>query len=230
MSHASEANWKSISGETTKNRLAAVSGKSVRRQMQIKSSQIVAARTLSSDIKSQIKVRLMTDADFEKMSTFTCGVEELDNFFHIEVRECMQRHYLAAYSVFIDSGEIVAAFTLMNDALMIRSESEKEDFIDDLRFETTEDFVDFLNRQTSYPAINIGHLGTSTRFQGLGIGTMVIDLVAETFAAHSQSGCQFITVDALNNSATTKFYCSNYFSFQTNRDMTSHTRRMYRIL
>lgn len=172
----------------------------------------------------------MTDADYENMSAFSCGVKELDDFFHYEVRECVQRHYLSAYIVYLKSGEIVAAFTLMNDALMISSQTEKEDFIDDLKLEADEDVATFLNRQTSYPAINIGHLGTSVKYQSQGIGTSVIDLVAATYANHRLSGCQFITVDALNNDRTTKFYYKNSFGFQTNRDSTFPTRRMYRIL
>lgn len=172
----------------------------------------------------------MTDADYENMSAFSCGVKELDDFFHHEVRECVRRRYLSAYIVFLASGEIVAAFTLMNDALMIGSESEKEDFIEDLKWETDEDVVSFLNRQSSYPAINIGHLGTVKKYHGLGIGSMIIDLVADTYSKHRQSGCQFITVDAFNNRDTTKFYIKNNFGFQTNRDSSALTRRMYRIL
>ncbi len=172
----------------------------------------------------------MTDADYENMSAFSCGVKELDDFFHNEVKECVLRRYLAAYCVFVESGEIVAAFTLMNDALMIGSASEKEDFMDDLKLETDEDVASFLNRQSSYPAINIGHLGVVKEYQRLGIGTIIIDLVADTYTKHRQSGCQFITVDAINNERTTRFYCTNYFAFQTNSDMTSATRRMYRIL
>lgn len=97
----------------------------------------------------------MTDADYENMSAFSCGVKELDDFFRFEVRECVNRHILSAYCASTDSGEIIATFTLMNDALMISGQSEKEDFIDDLKYETNEDSVDFFNRQTSYPAINI---------------------------------------------------------------------------
>lgn len=172
----------------------------------------------------------MTDADYEKLSVFSCGVKELDDFFHFEVKECVSRRYLSAYCVYFDTGEIVAAFTLMNDALMISSQAEKVDFIDDLKLETSEDMASFLNRQSSYPAINIGHLGTLEKYQSLGIGSLIIDLVADTYTKYKQSGCQFITVDALNNHRTTKFYCKNYFGFQTNRDSTSPTRRMYRIL
>lgn len=118
----------------------------------------------------------------------------------------------------------------MNDALMIGSQAEKNDFIEDLKFEWDEDIVDFLNRQSSYPAINIGHLGIIKGYQSMGIGSMIIDLVGDTYAKYRQSGCQFITVDALNNERTTKFYCENSFWFQTNQDSTSPTRRMYRVL
>ena len=177
-----------------------------------------------------IQIRMMTDADFEKMSAFSCGVDALDSFFQKEVRECVNRHYLAAYCAYLISGEIVAAFTLMNDALMIAGQTEKEDFIDDLRFETDADIVDFFNRQTSYPAINIGHLGISSPYQSKGIGTAIIDLVTDTFTGYRQAGCQFITVDALNNHRCTKFYQTNGFSYQTNKDFCSQTRRMYCIL
>jgi ribosomal protein S18 acetylase RimI-like enzyme len=118
----------------------------------------------------------------------------------------------------------------MNDALMIGSQTEKEDFIDDLKYEAEDDIVDFFKRQSSYPAINIGHLGTLKEYQSNGIGSMIIDLVADTFAKHQKTGCQFITVDALTNARTLGFYIKNAFNFQTERDMYSPTRRMYRIL
>lgn len=173
----------------------------------------------------------MTDADYVNMSAFSCGEKELDNFFRKEVRECVKHKYLTAYCAFVDSGEIIAAFTLMNDSIMISGEDEKTDFFDDIRLEKGETgIVDFFKQQSSYPAINIGHLGTSIEHQNKGVGKDIIEFVAGTFAQYRQAGCQFITVDALNKSRTTKFYLLNGFSYQTNRDFNSSTRRMYRIL
>ena len=184
--------------------------------------------TRSSEI--DFRIQLMVDADFKKMSAVSCHVETLDHFFRHEVKNCVSHKYLAAYCARSFTGEIIAAFTLMNDSLMIISENEKSDFINDLFFETKTETVDFLKKQTAYPAINIGHLGTAILYQGQGIGTAIIDLVAETYANYRQAGCQFITVDALNNPRTIRFYQSNGFSFQTNKDFYSPTRRMYRIL
>lgn len=107
----------------------------------------------------------MTDADYENMSAFSCGVEELDDFFRNEVRECVEHKYLSAYCAYTEADGIVAAFTLMNDAIMIPTEDEKVDFFDDMRLEEDSATVDFFKRQSSYPAINIGHLGTAVGFQ-----------------------------------------------------------------
>lgn len=41
------------------------------------------------------------------------------------------------------------------------------------------------------------------------------------------SGCQFITVDSLNNPRTNKFYLKYGFINQTNTDINKTTRRMY---
>ena len=172
----------------------------------------------------------MTDADYENMSAFSCGVKELDDFFRYEVKECVERKYLSAYCAYTESDGMMAVFTLMNDAIMIPSEDEKVDFFDDLRLEEDSAVVDFFKRQSSFPAINIGHLGTSVEFQNRGIGMMIVEFVAGTFAQYKQAGCQFVTVDALNNEGAIRFYLKNLFNFQTNRDFYSPTRRMYRIL
>lgn len=181
-----------------------------------------------SDI--DIQIRMMTDADYENMSAFSCGVDELDKFFKSEVKECVMQRYLSAYCAFTESHGIVAAFTLMNDSIMIGGEDEKADFFEDLRLEEDASVVDFFKRQSSYPAINIGHLGTAVKYQGNGIGMAVVEFVAGTFSNYRQAGCQFITVDALNNPQAIQFYLSNGFSFQTNKDFFALTRRMYRIL
>ena len=187
------------------------------------------AGTHCSDIKSRIKVRMMTEDDYQALSNFSCGEDALDNFFHSEVKECVERRYLAAYSVLLDN-EIVGAFTLMNDALMVKTQYDREDFFYDLQFEASEDMIDFFLRQSSYPAVNIGHLGTSCKYQSQGIGSVIIDFVVATFQEYRQSGCQFLTVDALNNPRTNHFYIKKGFNYQTNCDSTALTRRMYRIL
>ncbi len=58
----------------------------------------------------------------------------------------------------------------------------------------------------------------------------IITFVAGTFSLYRQTGYQFITVDALNSSKSIKFYYTNGFCPQTNKNICSETHRMYRIL
>lgn len=106
----------------------------------------------------------------------------------------------------------------------------KKDFIEETCSKISSEYVSIFENQTSYPAINIGHLGVKEDFQSKGIGQKIIDFVIYTFCNYNMSGCQFITVDSLNNKRTNKFYSRNYFYNQTNSDCTSATRRMYKPL
>lgn len=173
---------------------------------------------------------MMTDADYCNTSAFSCGEKELDDFFRYELRDCVKYKYLSAYCAVSEDGTLVALFTLMNDAIVISGQDEKQDFIDDLRYDTDNVSVDFFSRQPCFPAINIGHLGISANRQGCGIGSSIIDLVVVTFSRYTRAGCQFVTVDAINNPKALQFYHKNGFVHQTARDINSSTRRMYRIL
>ena len=62
----------------------------------------------------------------------------------------------------------------------------------------------------------------------MGIGCIIVEFVRASFSMIRVSGCQFITVDALNNYRTINFYTDKLgFEFQTLSDMGNHTRRMY---
>ena len=68
-------------------------------------------------LDNNFQIRILEDADYDKLSAFSCGVDILDDFFRYEIKECVNRHYLSAYCVIVESGEIIGVFTLMNDAL-----------------------------------------------------------------------------------------------------------------
>lgn len=89
------------------------------------------------------------------------------------------------------------------------------------------EYIPTFEKQTSFPAINIGHLGVRTNIQSKGVGEQILDFVLYTFSNYNISGCQFITVDSLNNKRTNKFYVRNGFANQTNSDSYNPTRRMY---
>ena len=170
---------------------------------------------------SDLNVLPVSTLDAEEISVFQCGESHLDSFFHDELILCAKYHYLSPYCVKLNNS-IVVLFTLSNDTLAL--EYEDKIFFPNLNRE----YDDIFQRQTSFPAINIGHLGVRKDFQSHGIGLFAIDFVVETFKNFKISGCQFITVDALNNNDTLRFYSDKAgFEFQTVSDLNKPTRRMY---
>lgn len=165
----------------------------------------------------------LTEDDIASLSDFSCGVTEIDDFFHNEVSLCSKYNYLIPYKcTLLKSGQIAGLFTLANDVLAL----EYEDKIDfpNLNAEYTDIFL----RQPSYPAVNIGHLAVRKDLQSQNIGRIIAQFVQMTFANLKISGCQFVTVDALNNSRAINFYQYKLgFEFQTVSDLGKHTRRMY---
>lgn len=172
---------------------------------------------------SDITFSPIEESEFESLTMFTCGVAEIDDVFHSEIELCTKYHYLTPYKcTLISTGEIIALFTLANDVLAL----EYDDQIDfpNLSLE----YCEIFRRQPTYPAINIGHLAVRSDMQSRGVGKLIVDFVAASFAKLRISGCQFLTVDALNNPRTISFYQDRIgMEFQTINDLYQHTRRMY---
>jgi hypothetical protein len=159
----------------------------------------------------------------EDLSDFSCGNIELDDFFHKEVVLCCRYKYLTAYAVrSIKSGEIIGLFTLSNDIVSLDNED-----IEDLKEGVGGEYKYIFGNQSSFPAVNIGHLAIKKNLQSKGIGRLVILYICHIFIQYRFTGVQFITVDSLNNPRTNKFYAKNRFLNQSNRDINQKTRRMY---
>ena len=170
-----------------------------------------------------LELSSLLEDDCNSLSNFSCGSQEIDNFFHNEVYLCSKYRYLSPYKCTLNSSrEIVGLFTLANDTL-------KLEYDDRLDFPNmSPEYSDIFRRQCTYPAINIGHLAVKKEMQSLGIGKFLVEFVIESFLNYRTAGCQFVTVDALNNIRTIKFYNSRLgFEFQTVYDLGAHTRRMY---
>ena len=177
---------------------------------------------------SDINFHLLKEEDKPYIQDFTCGYTDLDDFFHDEVFICTKYAYVTSYCVKTDEGEIVALFTLSNDSIALSSLTAKEEFIEEVASMGIEkEYEDVFRLQTSFPAINIGHLAVRKDVQKCGIGGIVLAYVLNTFSGTIPAGCQFITVDALNNPDTNAFYVRNGFMYQTLNDAASSTRRMY---
>ena len=67
-------------------------------------------------------------------------------------------HYFSSYCARkVDTGEIIAVFTLSNDAMIIDNSDDKEEFIQQSSSRFNDEYIPIFRSQTSFPAINIGH-------------------------------------------------------------------------
>lgn len=189
----------------------------------------MAGKTQFLDI--DISINKLLREDLKQVLSFSCGCKELDDFFHKEIYLCSKYHHVAAYCAKNkQDNEIIAIFTLSNDSVVIDNIEDKENFVLEAKNKISDEYISTFERQTSFPAINIGHLGVHKDCQSKGIGQQILDFVLYTFSNYNMSGCQFITVDSLNNPRTNKFYLRNGFINQTNNDIHDLTRRMYQLI
>lgn len=69
-------------------------------------------------------------------------------------------------------------------------------------------------RSINYPATLLGRLGINQDFQGLHIGSELMDFIKAWFLEpRNKTGCRYILVDAYNNPDTIGYYEHNGFNF-----------------
>ena len=102
---------------------------------------------------------------------------------------------------------IVCMFTLSNDSIRV-------DVIPNSRGRKLSHDIPREKRMRRYPAVLIGRLGISTKFQHLHIGTEVMDFIKSWFVEpYNKTGCRYLVVDAYNEDVPVAFYKKNGFDF-----------------
>ena len=88
----------------------------------------------------EISIEKLKEEDSKELSSFSCGVNELDSFFHNEILICSKYHYFSSYCARnIVDNEIVAVFTLANDAVMLDNSEDRDDFIEQSSYSIQEE-------------------------------------------------------------------------------------------
>lgn len=162
--------------------------------------------------------------DLEQIKPFDCGENDLNDFLFNEAA-IHQKHFgLVTYLLETDS-ETIAYYSLSNDSLKI---DDKENFKEELsEIDIHTNYFEFFFEQDTYPAVKIGRLAVTKNYQSKGIGQFIIDYLIESFRTNNKAGCQFITVDAINQPRVLSFYDRNKFIPLTVADCNKHSRQMY---
>ena len=77
----------------------------------------------------------------------------------------------------------------------------------------------------SYPALKICRLATDKSARGLGIGSMMLNTIIESYRGDNKAGCRFITVDAYIDAIP--FYLKQGFMPLSKTDEGGPTRLLY---
>ena len=131
--------------------------------------------------------------------------------------------------LFETKDKTIAYYSLQNDLLRIDPHIDK-DFdkeISNIIADKDYSFLLEMKEQSTYPSAKIGRLAVDMEFQRRGYGSQILYFIIGSFLANNKTGCQFLTVDAINNADTLRFYEKNDFSYVTLLDCKKPSRQMY---
>ena len=143
----------------------------------------------------------------ERCLYFTCGDTDLDDFFHNDAERYAAELKGKTYCWITEQKphRIVALFTLANDSI-------KTLHLDKTTRNRLNRPIDNPKRGRSYPATLIGRIGVNQEFQGMNVGSQLMQFIKDWFRHEdNKTGCRFLVVDAYNNPRTLHFYERNDF-------------------
>jgi GNAT superfamily N-acetyltransferase len=125
-----------------------------------------------------------------------------------------------------DNGEIVSFFSISNDCL--------NDLGEDKGYTNTiwnrlhrKIFLPNEKRIRQYPAIKIGRLGVSQKYQRNGLAYQLMDFIKGWALLEHKPACRLLLLDAYNRERQVKYYQRNGFNLLLDDDITDRTRIMY---
>lgn len=160
---------------------------------------------------------------------FDCDNKDLNEFFRFDA--CAHQEQLLATTYYFQPRAAtiekiffpVALVSLLNDKIEITKEERKG-----LKKNLGKDLknIPFPKRNyNSFPAVKIGRLGVSTKFQRMDVGTSLLNMIKYMFLNNNRTGCRYLTVDAKTEALP--FYYKNEFQPLWDKDKDSEQRILY---
>lgn len=180
------------------------------------------------------ELRVKPLEDFHCLNTFSSGIEAMDTFIRSDFRLSVENHYCSAYIV-KHQEDIVAIFALSFDSLDLDTD-DKEELQAGMSSTGSPDidwnYKDTFYAKPRYPALDIAYLAVQEQWRGRGVGSLLLDTIAEQARNQSFAGCQFLTVEALATSeySAVGFYSRCGFTPNELKKPYKDTLRMFRTL
>ncbi len=151
----------------------------------------------------------VTQKVLDNCQPFTCGDEDLDDFFASNAiayeKELMGKTY--CWVLRDDVTKIVGMITLANAGIQtthLQNHPRRK----------LNNLIAYSKQGRTYPGVLIGRLGVSVDFQGsqYRVGAQIMDFIKDWFKSYdNKTGCRFILVDAVNNEHAIAYYERNGF-------------------
>ena len=151
----------------------------------------------------------LTKIVLEESDKFTCGNEDLDDFFQTDSIAYAEDLFGKTYCFRMKENvkELLCAFTVSNASIFTM-------LLPNARKKRVAKNVSYVKRDLIYPAVLIGRLGISTKYQKHHIGTELMNFIKSWFVDSSnKTGCRYLIVDAYNSEIPLTFYKKNGFDF-----------------
>ena len=142
------------------------------------------------------------------VSSFDCGIEELNGFLRENAIEDLKKRMNVTY-VLLHGERVIAYYCILADRIDTKVDPIRRSMRDRLKRK-----ADY--RYTSFPSIKIGRLAVDKDFQSANhcevhLGQLIVNGLKFQYATERQFGCRYLTVDAMNNERTLHFYERNGF-------------------
>lgn len=139
------------------------------------------------------------------MAHFSCGEEDLDDFFRCSVVPNTEKMVGRTYAfVRKEDGKIVSIFTIAADSINVS-------VLPNNRRRKIRETVDKPLRR--YPGILIGRFGVEQTLSHQGYGTAIMQYIKLWLLDSVPVGFRFLIVDAYNNPDTLRYYERNQFDY-----------------
>ena len=157
---------------------------------------------------------LETVEDLSVCDSFDCGHDDLNEYFHKDVKWHKEELLTQKYCLYERSAPMLVLVLLdfCNDAVQLKNVPTE---------------IDHRIHYRLLPAVKLTRLGVAKPFQRKGIGTHALNMVKRLFITDNRTGCRFITVDAYNETRIIDFYQRNGFSPFNDKDKGNHTRSLF---
>ena len=161
------------------------------------------------ELLSKFKFTELTEEVLAECEHFSCGIDDLDEYFQKDAIGYTQRMVSRSYAFRPKSNlqQIACAFSVSNDSLRMTDLSNRKQEA----FREGNDLSE--KRLKRYPGILIGRLAVNKAMAHQGIGTALMNFIKRWLGTGGKTGYRFLIVDARNAPDALSYYEKNGFTY-----------------